>query len=387
MVLRGRVPVQSLIDRKVTGRAGILCEFDDLTTDTQVWQVFRHVVGVCSSYYGSNQVIDQTSKSRYDKLTDRDIERALECDARLRDTALTDTATVLAQAPSVIHQIKNHELKVLFRLAINILTFEIGQGLPLIDDELLVDPALVLNIKFATSDIWEQLVAEVFSEAAVVRENKHSVRQKERVHLFSNKDNPAENAGNPKRPDITVGTGRNSLILDAKYKQPKKWEITSASMVDQYQMAAYANLKKAPVFIVYPAEPGSKFVETPPKTETTANQGPKVRKTWGYHSHALANETGDMRPLEAGIGEVISRLENHTSSGSSAPLSNSELLKQLRDLLKSENQRVGTAFLPFPVPQTSAIFETLDAKTQEEVQKFVKKLWPEVDQRPSYPNQ
>jgi len=310
MVLRGRISAKALIDRKINRRMPIWCEFDDLTLDNLMWQGFRLAINVCISE------LNQTE----DKLA---FELALECDARLRDVVQADLRTVLSTADTVARGIKSAGLQILYQFAMAILRHEEAPGTPTETPE----DALVMNLKFATSDIWESLIAQAFRKMVGVKApdqykvfrsgdtSKKSKYAEDSENGGQNRDISIEmfRPGDNKRPDILIskkgqvtGESINVLVLDGKYK-PRESEFKDASMSDQYQMYAYANICACPVFIIYPLESADIFTS---KTNLTDQ---------GFTAEAIALHT------RAGPHQVI--CGNHSTW---------------------QGQRVGVAALPFP---------------------------------------
>jgi len=241
-VVRGRLLIPELMQRQARHRLGIWCEFDDLTTDIEMWQAVRRAVAECVK---ANPPL------------------AIACDARLRDTSIVSVPEILANASRVEPSIKSPNLKSLYSAALAILRQSVSVAAPDTGT-----PGMICNIKIATSDLWEALIKNWLENNWPKFEHTHQ----DYLQVFS--------AGLDKRPDIA--TRRTSdkdaprvLILDAKYKPPPDdfSGPNGADMADQYQIYAYAGAAQCPAYLVYPSRDNEGKVV---KTVNALNTGQKV---------------------------------------------------------------------------------------------------------------
>lgn len=241
--VRGRLIVNELIKRKANRRLPVWCEFDDLEGNTQIWQAIRLAVGRCS----------QTVKS-----DDRLVELALEIDARLNDVSIGSVAEIVRRPLRNTARMRNRGLLGVFRMALAILNDNVLLA-ELADDE---SDGMVFTFKIATSELWEDLVADAVDLTRNYRVN----RSPERRVLFD--------GGERKNVDIHVehrdAPGNPVLLIDGKYKKAIQ-RVTRASMADQYQIYAYANLWEVPAVLAYPFSGDSKPCVH--MTEAAANRG------------------------------------------------------------------------------------------------------------------
>lgn len=223
--VRGRVLVNELIRRKASRSYPLWCEFDALEADNQIWQAIRHAVERCL------QTIQGDGES---------IDLALEIDARLNDVSLSSVGEVVRRRPIAILRTGNRQLLTVYRMALAILNDQIMLGQP--EDE--VADGAVFTFKVATSNLWEQLIANAVNSTR----NYRAIRKPGTKSLFQ--------GGMGKEVDIHVATSdaheRTTLLIDGKYKQPVGG-VTNSSMSDQYQIYAYANLWAAPGVLAYPS--------------------------------------------------------------------------------------------------------------------------------------
>lgn len=220
MVLRGRVPVASLINRAARNRLPILCEFDDLTGDLVVWQTVRAAVELCSQEFADG---------------DPALEQALLCDAALADVSVVPAPALLMQVRSTEISVRR-DVRTLYQLAVTILRFA----------HHLTSPgerasSAGVELKVTSSGLWERLVARALQSAGL---DVHTSGPQRTVGVFE---------GTTKQIDIVVlQGGKRVLILDAKYKAPPKRGFKDVAMGDAYQLYAYVNRSDCPGLLVYP---------------------------------------------------------------------------------------------------------------------------------------
>lgn len=239
--IRGRLLVNELVKRKATRRLPVWCEFDALDANNLVWQAIRHAVGRCS------QEISGAGKF---------VDLALEIDARLSDVTIGSMSEIVRSPMQDRTRQGNQALLAVYRMALAILT----------DQALIARPApeeadgAVFTFKIATSGVWERLV----SLAVDSTRNYRVINSPRLKQLFEE--------GTPKEVDIHVANcdapGHSVLLIDGKYKKAAN-SVTNASMGDQYQIYAYANLWNAPAVLAYPL---------------TGDSAPSVRMTTAFEN-------------------------------------------------------------------------------------------------------
>ncbi|WP_417364224.1 5-methylcytosine restriction system specificity protein McrC [Glutamicibacter arilaitensis] len=223
--VRGRLVIHELVKRKANRRLPVWCAFDDLDGDTQIWQAIRHAVERCSQEVNGD---------------DRLVDLALEIDARLNDVSIGSVAEIIRRPLRDAARQRNRELLAVYRLALAILNDHVLLAEPTNEDA----NGVVFTFKVATSELWEDLLAR-----AVDTTRKYCVdRSHGGKELF--------HGGESKKVDIHVeyadAPGHSALLIDGKYKKAIQ-RVTRASMADQYQIYAYANLWHAPAVLAYPS--------------------------------------------------------------------------------------------------------------------------------------
>ncbi|MDO4918244.1 hypothetical protein [Kocuria sp.] len=255
--VRGRMDPQGLIRRTARRRLPVLCEFDSLSADSALWQTVR----------GAVQIVASEAKAPEDR------ERALTCDAQLRDVTVEPAHVLLASGvPPAQLQRMPVETRLAYRYARAVLARRHG-----VDPEESTHTAGVLvNLKYPSSVLWERLVGE-YLRAALGR-SEMTVTEQYRLNVFfRDPDAPGSDgewkAVSAKRPDLVVlgppadepgGDGRPLLVVDAKYKRWPEDGFTGASMGDQYQLATYAYRLDVDAFLAHPVvtQPQEKSVDT-----------------------------------------------------------------------------------------------------------------------------
>ncbi|MFJ2144484.1 hypothetical protein CQ012_03085 [Arthrobacter sp. MYb214] len=244
--VRGRLMINELVKRKANRRLPIWCTFDDLDGDTQIWQAIRLAVEQCSQEVNGDDLL---------------VDLALEIDARLNDVSIGSVAEIVRRPLRDAARQRNRGLLAVYRLALAVLNDHVSLAEPTHEDA----DGVVFTFKIATSEIWEDLVARAVDTTRKYRVNR-SPGNKVLFHggVSKNVDIHIDYADTP---------GCSVLLIDGKYKKSKKF-VTSASMADQYQIYAYANLWNAPAVLAYPSTGDSS-----PRvcmTSAIANRGGRV---------------------------------------------------------------------------------------------------------------
>lgn len=229
--VRGRIVVDSLVERAMRRSVAIWCEFDSLDANTRVWQALRAAVAHCS-----HEVVGVPDV----------LELAVEIDARLSDVSMEPVHEILRLEPMVDPAIHDRDLQKLYRMALSILRSEVLLAEPLGE----IFDGLIFTFKIASSDLWEDLIIQAIAGTtdfcAAKPESGRSLfhgGQRKSVDIAVSLSNSEE--------ENSTDASRTVLVLDAKYK-PSPGLLGSAQMSDQYQIYAYANLWGVPAFLVYP---------------------------------------------------------------------------------------------------------------------------------------
>lgn len=239
--VRGRMDPQGLIRRSARRRLPVLCEFDSLSADSALWQTVR----------GAVQIVASEATGQDDR------ERALTCDAQLRDVTVEPAHVLLAAGvPAAQLQRMPAETRLAYRYARAVLARRHG-----VDPEESAHAAgVVVNLKYPSSMLWEKLVAE-YLEAALEPSGRTVTEQCQLNVFFRGSAPSALKPVSAKRPDLVVlepatpGTGdgpRPLLVVDAKYKPWPAGGFEGASMADQYQLATYAYRMDVDAFLAHP---------------------------------------------------------------------------------------------------------------------------------------
>lgn len=239
--VRGRMDPQGVIRRTARRRLPVLCEFDSLSADSALWQTVRGAVQIVAS-----EAVDPGDR-----------ERALTCDAQLRDVTAEPAHVLLAAGvPAAQLQRMPMVTRLAYRYARAVLARRHG-----VDPEECTQAAGVLvNLKYPSSMLWEKLVAEYLKTA--LDGIGRTVTEQYRLHVFFRESGPsAPEPVSAKRPDLVVlepPTSRPGdsqcplLVVDAKYKPWPADGFAGASMTDQYQLATYAYRLNADAFLAHP---------------------------------------------------------------------------------------------------------------------------------------
>lgn len=265
-VLRGRVPVAGLLERAARRRIPVQCEFDELTGDEVVWQTIRAAVGLCAQ-----------------DLNGHALETALLCDTALGDVSVVPLPALLSRAREADSSARHPDVRSALRLGLAILRHQHHLAAP--SDE---TSAVGVELKVATSTLWEKLVARVLSDAGF---GVHTSGASRTVAVFS---------GTSKQIDIVV-TERGSavLLMDAKYKAVPTGGWTGVAMGDAYQLYSYVNRRGCPGLLVYPGRDGSRG---------GLDSSRLALGTRGDQSGDLGHPVGIMVVPFPGEGEVSCRL-------------------------------------------------------------------------------
>lgn len=244
-VIRGRVLVSGLVERAARRSSRVRCGFESLTDDHLVWQTIRAALAEAVSGFELSGEVQS---------------RALECDAHLRDVAAIPAAKLLSM-PRPRIPANQRELRETFEMARELLQrrFRLRST---------TETGVLLNLKWVTSDLWENLLARAFEEAG------YTVREHPVVEIFrAPQDEPQDKSRTRlgrKSPDLHVHRDhRRPCLVDAKYKVGRdRSGVRDPSMADQNQMVAYAMRTEMETYLVR-VDQGVERQDSGPRTFVT----------------------------------------------------------------------------------------------------------------------
>lgn len=223
--VRGRLVASALAMRAATGEAHITCDFDEQSRDHLVWKVINTALQLCAGRTAVQQ-------------------SALACLRQLFDVGVLDTVDALLRSSGLAGSVRDPDVSRLLGLARQILGAEFGLA-----SEIGSGQAVLANIKFSTSALWEKLLVRAFEEAGC------QVQEQAQLDLLFRHGAGEWKAATSKRPDLVVTSPvAGTFIVDAKYMHPLKFNQSSKS--DQYQAVAYAMRTGLPTLLAYAATPG-----------------------------------------------------------------------------------------------------------------------------------
>lgn len=301
--VRGRMVPQGLVDRAIRRRLPVLCEYDSLSTDSHLWQTIRAATALVAS------VSEDADSGLTRKLVGELVDAAVAIDAQLRDVQVVPAAALLTQSVSATALMRMPEnLRNTYQMAKSILRYEFGLGI----EQTEMNSGVIANLKFTSSDIWERMVAEYLEHRKVESETQASVK------LFYS--SPGKSGGPDKKPDFVISPtpdNPNKLVIDAKYKIPKK-SISKASMSDQYQLATYSYRLDADAFLVYPEVLTDKFDEeeflkhnrylAPPGYQDGSDSDSERWHRIGVFTLPFPGEGERFNPAEPAAGKVLDKV-------------------------------------------------------------------------------
>ncbi|ALJ21774.1 hypothetical protein [Microbacterium sp. No. 7] len=217
-VVRGRMVPRDLIVREATARLPVVCEYEELTTDTPLWQRVRAALLVCAGH--SHTGIRDTAALH---------------DARLTDVSVVPIPVARALDAGVL---RREELRAIDTMARAILDDAIGFG-----SESAADRGIAVSVKVPTSRVWTRLIVQ-----AVDGYGFTVPAEPLPLEVF-------EGQGHA-HPDVQLDLpGRPAaLLVDGIYSRISgEWASVSGSA--QYQMHALATAAGCPAVIVYPVAP------------------------------------------------------------------------------------------------------------------------------------
>ncbi|MFW0168940.1 5-methylcytosine restriction system specificity protein McrC [Rothia sp. P4278] len=242
---RGRIDSRDLVNSACRSREGVLCHFEEIRPSNHVWQAI---------FCALKEILEDSKNSGGENFS----EKASEAYRAIRSRPEFSSDIYIQGGHIVVNKVisdaknyisssnENYYVRKSYQLALAILTSEyrlaIGSSL---------GSGVIVNIKYATSKLWEQLAERIISNVVGVSTKGQSKSRRINIFYSTGKAGRWEPADRGKSPDIVVTKDSKSFYVDAKYKV-SDLGVTKASMPDQYQMATYALRTRRNVYLAYP---------------------------------------------------------------------------------------------------------------------------------------
>lgn len=243
-VVRGRILAAPLVRRQATRSMRVVCEYETLTGDDDLWRAVKTALSAATE-----------AISRSDQIREAMI--------RLEDVGSIPAAAVLSRAKRGFSS-QNPKLNELYGLAIAVLRSESRHS-----GDSVTASGVAINLKFVTSDLWEQLLDQAFRSTGAVVSHPG-------LPVFYRRETPHWFASTVKAPDLVVSPpGGGKIIIDAKYMNASSLSV--APMSAQYQIATYALRSGAPAFLAFSAPPGE---SSPASAQAEVARVPALWDEW-----------------------------------------------------------------------------------------------------------
>jgi len=238
--VRGRIVASGLVSRRARGRQAVLCEFDELDTNSRWQQLIRHAARIVAGCRAAGEETVAARAARVDRLL-------ADCHT-LHPQIARQLCNRRNLGPPRKARFARHVLELAKWLIVARYPFGIEEaaGAP--------PPALAAGVRVPTWRLFERLLDGVsLGTQGVVESMADPVPIRVR-------------SGGGKRPDLVSRNAERqpTLYVDAKYKLIKAARFAEMPMSDQYQQYAYAAATGIRTVFVYlrppshPDTPGEK---------------------------------------------------------------------------------------------------------------------------------
>jgi hypothetical protein len=225
--VRGRIVTSGLVSRKARGRQAVLCEFDELDTNSRWQQLIRHAARIVAGCRAAGENTVAARAARVDRLL-------ADCHT-LHPQIARQLCNQRNLAPPRKARFARHVLELAKWLIVARYPFGIEEaaGAP--------PPALAAGVRVPTWRLFERLLDGVSLGTQGVLE---SMADPVPIRVRS---------GGGKRPDLMSRNAERqpTLYVDAKYKLIKAARFAEMPMSDQYQQYAYAAATGIRTLFVY----------------------------------------------------------------------------------------------------------------------------------------
>ncbi|WP_165901324.1 MULTISPECIES: hypothetical protein [unclassified Curtobacterium] len=222
--VRGRLVPGALIARSVRNDVRVTCEYDELTGDHRLWQVVRTALERCWDAPGQREFVMGGL-------------------AQLRDVATLTVREAIFHGNTLVPSIRDPAHLGILRLALSVLQEKHKPAIERGDGD-----AVIANLKYATSSLWEKLLERAFRDAGCV-----VAPQSKLPMLFE----PTAEGWKPrpeKLPDLMVTSpSGDRFFIDAKYMTTESFD--AAAKGDQYQAIAYTQRSGFPTLLAFATNP------------------------------------------------------------------------------------------------------------------------------------
>jgi hypothetical protein len=225
--IRGRIVTSGLVRRRARGQQAVLCEFDELDTNSGWQQLIRHAVRIVAGCRVVGEEAVATRAARVERLL-------ADC-----HTLHPQTARQLCSRPNLEPPRKARFARHVLELSKWLILARYPFGVEEADRA--PPPALAAGVRVPTSRLFERLLAGVPLGTKRVLE---SMADPVPIRFRS---------GGGKKPDLVCRNAERypTLYVDAKYKVLEAARFAAMPMSDQYQQYAYAAATGIETLFVY----------------------------------------------------------------------------------------------------------------------------------------
>jgi len=225
--IRGRIVIAGLVRRRARGQQAVLCEFDELDTNSGWQQLIRHAARIVAGCRAAGEEEVATRAARVDRLL-------ADCHT-LHPQIARQLCSRRNLAPPRKARFARHVLELAKWLILARYPFGIEEA------DRAPPPALAAGVRVPTARLFERLLEGVSLETQGVLE---STADPVPIRIRS---------GGGKKPDLVCRNAERhpTLYVDAKYKLLEAARFADMPMGDQYQQYAYAAATGVQTLFVY----------------------------------------------------------------------------------------------------------------------------------------